>query len=80
MAASLFAENSSVSTDFVNNKTFVTVSDTNAESFEGTVSMFIISVEAIDSSAIFNVGIEVSKSDNIKLDCSTDASTSISDN
>jgi hypothetical protein len=30
-----------------------------------TVSMFIISVEAIDSSAIFNVGIEVSKSDNI---------------
>jgi hypothetical protein len=32
---SLFAENSSVSTDFVNNKTSVTVSDTHAESFEG---------------------------------------------
>ena len=34
MAASLFAENSSASTDFMNNKTSVTVSDTNAESFE----------------------------------------------
>jgi hypothetical protein len=44
-----------------------------------TVSMLIILVEAIDSSAIFNVGIEVSKSDDKKLDCSTDASTSISD-
>jgi hypothetical protein len=35
MAASLFAENSSASTDFMNNKTSVTVSDTHAESFEG---------------------------------------------
>jgi hypothetical protein len=35
MAASFFAENSSVSTDSMNNKTSVTVSDTNAESLEG---------------------------------------------
>jgi hypothetical protein len=35
MTASLFAENSSASTDFMNNKTSVTVSDTHAESFEG---------------------------------------------
>jgi hypothetical protein len=35
MAASSFAKYSSVSTDFMNNKTSVTVSDTTAESFEG---------------------------------------------
>ena len=35
MAASSFAENSSVSTDFMTNKTSVTDSDTNAGSFEG---------------------------------------------
>ena len=35
MAGSSCAEHSIVSTDFTNNKTSVTVSDTNAESFEG---------------------------------------------
>jgi hypothetical protein len=35
IAVSSFAENSCVSTDFMNNKTSVTVSDTNAKSFEG---------------------------------------------
>jgi hypothetical protein len=35
MAASSFAEHVSVSNDFMNNKTSMTVSDTNAESFEG---------------------------------------------
>ena len=35
VAASLFADNSSVPTDFVNNKTAVIVSDTTTESFEG---------------------------------------------
>ena len=58
---------------YSNDKAVVSLTDT-------TVSMLIISVEAIYSAALFNVGIEVSKSDDIKLDCSTDASTSISDN
>jgi hypothetical protein len=64
---------STVVVTYSNDTAVVSLTDT-------TVSMLIISVEAIDSSAFFNVGIEVSKSDDIKLDCSTDASTSISDN
>ena len=35
VAASLFADNSSIPTDFMNNKTAVNVSDTTTESFEG---------------------------------------------
>jgi hypothetical protein len=42
-----------------------------------TVSMLIISVETLAASAIFNDGIEVPVSADIKLDCSTDVSTSV---
>jgi hypothetical protein len=45
-----------------------------------TVSMLIISVEALDSSAIFNDGIEVSESADVKLDCSTGVFTSVAGN
>ena len=45
-----------------------------------TVSMLIISVEALDSSAIFIDGTEVPESSDIKLDCSTGVSTSVADN
>jgi hypothetical protein len=64
---------STVVVTYSNDTAVVSLTDT-------TVSMLVISVEAIDSSVLFNVGIEVSKSDDIKLDCSTDVSTSISDN
>jgi hypothetical protein len=42
-----------------------------------TVSMLILLVEALAPSAIFNDGIEVPVSADIKLDCSTDVSTSV---
>ena len=45
-----------------------------------TVSMLILSVEALDSSAIFNDGIEVPVSGDIKLDCSTGVSISVAGN
>jgi hypothetical protein len=45
-----------------------------------TVSMLIISVDALDSSAIFNDGREVPESADIKLYCSTGVSTSVAGN
>ena len=45
-----------------------------------TVPMLIISVEALDSSAIFNVGIEGLKSDDITPDCSTGVFTFVAEN
>ena len=63
MAASSFADNSSVSTEFMNNKTSVTVSDTNAESFEGastTAGILATEYGATKSNTVsFNGGISL---------------------
>jgi hypothetical protein len=64
MAASSFAEYSSVSTDFMNNKTSVTVSDTTAESFEGastTAGILTTEYGAMKSNTVsINGGISLS--------------------
>jgi hypothetical protein len=49
VTASLFAENSSIPTDFMNNKTAVNVSDTTTESFEGVSKRYSILTTKYDS-------------------------------
>jgi hypothetical protein len=55
VAASSFAENSSVSTDFMNNKTAVIVSDTTTESFDGVLTTDGILTTEYDATKINTV-------------------------
>ena len=55
VAASSFAENSSVPTDFMNNKTAVIVSDTTTESFDGVLTTDGILTTEYDATKINTV-------------------------